>query len=195
MNCKSKLKVPLAKRINDQPTRERLRRDVKKVAELTSREGPEISQKRLIFELELLKKSFKLSQQALSYLRYHRSTFALREIRDIIGYSESDFKMWLEESQHYASEICQTCGRRITWNSRIVTAAAFLLPKKTREEWLGDLQESMHELTANGYPRWVRILITSGRIGLLCYALARIKLCNLVSPGKRKRRWGYRSSD
>ena len=184
MRRQKKLKVPFKKTVCAPARKNRLRRDVERVNKLALREDYELHQKRLDFQIELMTRCYKLSSQAVQYLRHHYGTFPMRHL---IGYSEMDFREWLKNSHTANLETMQSGARQITWQSRLVTIAAFLLPKETREEWLGDLQESIQELIYRGYPRWLRIVVTSGRICLLCYALVWIKLRDLVSPGKRRR--------
>ena len=73
------------------------------------------------------------------------------------------------------------------WEFRVIRIAAFILPESTREEWLGDLKEALYQLRAERYPRWIRTLITAGRVCLLAIALVRIRLRDLVSPTKKER--------
>jgi hypothetical protein len=173
MARKKKLKIPFKRTIYDEATMERLRRDIERVEAIRC-ENYEKYRKRPDFELEQVKKAYRLSPQTVQYLKSQ----GMRPM-GIPDYSETDFEAWLARDYRDTAQI--------RWRSRIVTIAAYLLPRNTREEWLGDLQESIQELTRSGCPRWMRILITTGRICLLCYALAWIRICDLVSLAKRGR--------
>jgi hypothetical protein len=70
------------------------------------------------------------------------------------------------------------------WFSRPL---AYLLPRDDREEWLGDLVETRHDLIKEGYPKWVASLITVAKSGLLVWSLIRIRYQDLVSPAERKK--------
>ena len=177
MHRRRKLKVPFVRIRHDRGRMEQIRRQRERF-ETIRYEKYTLYRRRLEFELEQFQKTFRLPPRVILYLK----TRGMAPI-NFQFYSSSDFAAWLangESSWEYGDETAQ-----IMWKSRIVTIAAYLLPRKTREEWLGDLQESIHELISAGCPRWMRILITAGRIGLLCYALAWIRLRDLISsPGK-----------
>lgn len=124
------LKVPFARRIDDEETRKRLKRDVERVDAIRC-EAYEICAMRFEFEIETLKKDYKLSEQAASYLRQGYSPFhAIRSDK-----SETDFKIWMENysSSHFDDAL--SIGKELLWENRIITLAAYLLPKHTREEW------------------------------------------------------------
>jgi hypothetical protein len=59
------------------------------------------------------------------------------------------------------------------WERRLITIAAYILP----EEWLGDLQEELHDLVG-----WTKIVTTVGRIFCLAIPLIQIKFQDIVSP-------------
>lgn len=63
---------------------------------------------------------------------------------------------------------------------------SYILPKRCREEWIGDLFESRVELLQNGYRKiWVN-LITTSKMLLLLTVLLKIKLSDFLSPGKNE---------
>ena len=177
MNRRKRLKIPFS-RTKCKKT-EVTNRGLQTLEE-TLRRAREVHLKRLEFEFEQFQKTYRLSLQAVSYIK-SQGLWPLSFHR----YSGTEFEAWLAGC---ASNLEDGSGVPIKWESRIVTIAAYLLPRKTREEWLGDLQESIHELIRAGCPRWMRILITSGRILLLCYALAWIKMRDLALPATRGRK-------
>ncbi len=158
---------------------EQLRRDVERLEAIRC-ENYDLYRKRLEFEYEQFQKTYRLTPRVVQYLK-NQGLYP----PGINHSSNSAFEAWLA---NYATSWEYVDEGPIRWESCIVTIAAYLLPRNTREEWLGDLQESIHDLMCAGCPRWMRIVITTGRICLLCYALAWIKICDLVSPAKRSRK-------
>jgi hypothetical protein len=59
------------------------------------------------------------------------------------------------------------------WENRLVMIAAYILP----EEWLGDLQEELHELVG-----WTKTFTTVGRIFGLVYPRFQIIIQDIISP-------------
>jgi hypothetical protein len=68
---------------------------------------------------------------------------------------------------------------------RCVSLVAYILPKEAREEWLGDLRESLCELVNAGYPWWSVSLITWGRVALLFWSLIKVKYQDLGFSKKK----------
>jgi hypothetical protein len=63
----------------------------------------------------------------------------------------------------------------------IASVLAYLLPNETAEEWLGDLREAIVIMIRAGRPRWVRVAITIRHIGVLLWALLRVKITDLIA--------------
>jgi hypothetical protein len=74
-----------------------------------------------------------------------------------------------------------------TWDMRWVSLLAYILPKRAREEWLGDLQEARCDLIGKGHSQWVIKLITWGRVLLLGWSFLRIKYQDLLSSKSKER--------
>ena len=64
----------------------------------------------------------------------------------------------------------------------IALPVAYLFPRSEREEWLGDLRETHHELIIdNHYPRWVVSAITVVKTLLLIGTALEVRVLMLVS--------------
>jgi len=74
-----------------------------------------------------------------------------------------------------------------TWSNKWVASPfAYLLLKKEREAWLGDLNEANSDMLKKGYPRWLVHVINIGRTAVLVRASLDIKLSDLISLGLKK---------
>ena len=64
-----------------------------------------------------------------------------------------------------------------TWSSKwIATPIAYLLDRRQREEWLGDLREVEQEmLKENQFPLWLINLIIVGRVARLLMSILEVK--------------------
>jgi len=72
------------------------------------------------------------------------------------------------------------------WNNTIAIIG-HILPRRMREEWLGDLIEMRSQMLKEGWPRlWVNAS-TIGRLILLGWALIKIKVTDALSPEKKKK--------
>lgn len=61
----------------------------------------------------------------------------------------------------------------------------FLLPKKSREEWIGEFREALEELRVSASPRWKRCGIAIGWVCLLVIAALKIRFSDLISGGRK----------
>ena len=69
-----------------------------------------------------------------------------------------------------------------TWCSRwVASPIAYLFPKKTREEWLGDLYEVNREMLHKGFPRWQVNLNNVVKTAILVVSSLQIKLSDFIS--------------
>lgn len=74
-----------------------------------------------------------------------------------------------------------------TWASKwLASPIAYLLPKKRREEWLGDLYEINQEMLHKGYPRLFVSITAIVRTIILIISSCKIKLLDFFSIGDRK---------
>lgn len=72
------------------------------------------------------------------------------------------------------------------WASRWIAAPiGYLCSKEQREEWLGDLQEIIHEMQAKKYPRWIINLICVGKTSILIFSVFEIKISDFFTLLKR----------
>jgi len=68
------------------------------------------------------------------------------------------------------------------WEFHALRITAFILPKNVREEWLGDLQETLSDMQSLGYGRWTHSLVALAWLGILGVALIRITIGDLLRP-------------
>lgn len=68
------------------------------------------------------------------------------------------------------------------WSSRwLATPLGFLMSPDEREEWLGDLEESIYKLREKGYPEWMLNVIFTLRCILLCLSTLQIKVSDVFT--------------
>src|SRR5712692_10828769 len=85
--------------------------------------------------------------------------------------------MWKKQSRRATSRSTEQGVR--AWELWGVSLLGYLLPKRQREEWMGDLTEARFELLEQGWRRWALVIVTLGRAFLLAWSLIRIKYQDL----------------
>lgn len=72
------------------------------------------------------------------------------------------------------------------WASRwIAVPVGYLFSKEQREEWLGDLQEIIHEMHCESYPGWIINVICIGKTIILIVSALRIKITDFFPLGQK----------
>jgi hypothetical protein len=154
----------------------------KYIKNFLDRYNDKFCEKRKEFEIEIIRQSLKISHSSAAYIWGQYGPFALGSKG--IDYSEEVFAEWAASGETSYFEIVHELYANHSASNRLITSLAHLLPKNTREEWIGDLVESLEELRLQGVGRCARFLVALGRVCLLGFALARITLGDLVSTKK-----------
>jgi len=92
-----------------------------------------------------------------------------------------------EGEQRLARIRSRIANRRLqaSWEFQTLIILAHLLPKRKREEYIGDFCEDLIDLSSR--PRWHRVVIALGRCCLFLIAAARVEFDDIISPDNKKR--------
>jgi hypothetical protein len=165
------------KRVDNERPKPRLKFSESLLQKITVRDDNEISKKRHEFEIQLLRVTLGISQQAAEYLLQQHGRMALVAAGG--DYQERQFVAWLESS-HARLEVTRSVKKDF-WESRLLKLAKHFVPKNAREERLGDLQEVCDELTVSGCGKLKRRLLTTRHVFLIAFAQVRIGIRDLTA--------------